>query len=451
MRNDLWAWVESFTNLEKTPDQTKRTWRLDRMRQLLEMRGNPHRGRLTIHVAGSKGKGSTCAFLASILEEAGYSTGLYTSPHLSDYRERITRNGIFFPPEIYEEVLTDLRSWWSTLEKNQPWAPSWGGPPTTFEFLTLAAFEIFRKTGMAAQVIETGLGGRLDATNTVEPDAVVLTLIEKEHTEILGDTLTLIATEKAGIIKAGVPVFSAVQPAEALDVFRRTCQDRGAPLTELDQEMKWLIQLHREGTGLKLDGKGGPFPDIHLKVLGYAQGQNAALAALTASRLLSQFSRETRGQLIKSGLEKTQLTGRMQVIPGSPLLVLDGAHTKESVGLLARTWKELWGTDGNLLFGTFLGKDAAGMAQALKGLFAHVWITPPGFYRPSDPQAMEQAFLNAGYPSPALTVVSSPQEALVQAQKSPAPLLVCGSFYLVSEVLDWISNIDGNANEESFR
>ena len=444
--HDAWAWMESFTNLEKQPSATKRTWRLDRMHALLAQRNHPERAMIGLHVAGSKGKGSTAAFLASILTQAGWSTGLYASPHVADWRERITLNGHWFPDAVYLRAVDDLRTFWNQLPASEKarFVEDWGGEPTTFEWLTLAAFEIFRNEGTDAQVLETGLGGRLDATNTQTPLASVLTLIEREHTEILGDTLPLIAAEKAGIIKKGVPVFVAPQPLEVLSVFRQAAQANGSRLYSFDEEIEDLdIALDREGTRLLVEFVDGSGVQARLPLLGLAQGTNAALAALVVKTLVIEgllplntgLSLE---EVLRRGLETVDLTGRMQILARDPYVVVDGAHTAGSVALLARSWKTLFGDQGTLIFGAFAGKDIEAMARTLAPLFPRVVVTKPSDFRPSDPAALAQAFENAPHAPTVIHIASNPAEALTWAlsQPEPGPILACGSFYLVGELLN---------------
>ena len=442
---EAWQWLEQFTNLEKTPSATMRTWRLDRMYALLELRDHPEACALGLHVAGSKGKGSTAAFLASILTQGGWQTGLYTSPHVTDWRERITLNGELFRPGAYLEAVEQLKQFWDALPQasRKQFVSAWGGEPTTFEWLTLAAFELFRLEGIEARVLETGLGGRLDATNAQVPTASVITLIEREHVEILGDTLELIAGEKAGIIKPGVPVFVAPQGPEAMGVFLRKAKETGSRLYSFDREIKKLeLGLERNGTRVQVEFGDGELLDAQLPVLGLAQGTNAAFAALVVKTLVEEGQLKLKNnlplaQVLRLGLERVKLTGRMQVLCRDPWVVLDGAHTAVSIELLARSWQELFGGGGTLVFGAFSGKDIGPMAAALAPLFRKVVVTKPSSFRPSDPEAMAQAFRASPHAPSTVEIAQSPSTALQWAlgQNNGGPILVCGSFYLVGEIL----------------
>jgi len=283
------AYIESFTNFERrriTP--LDREYRLDRMFALLDHFGRPQEALTCIHVAGTKGKGSTAAFLASVLQAAGHATGLYLSPHVSSYNERITIDGSAAPPglltgiasriaaEIDGGVLEDLRG---------------GFGPTTFELLTLLAFLCFREAGCREAVIEVGIGGRLDATNVITPAASVITPLDLEHTQLLGDTLTAIAREKAGIIKAGRPAFVGYQLPDARTVFAEAAAERGAPLQFLADRVERLeAAVHRTGTSVVLKLTGDEERRFRLAMAGRFQAENAALAYLAL--------RETRPEMI---------------------------------------------------------------------------------------------------------------------------------------------------------
>lgn len=439
---ESWDWLSSFTNLEKVQSATKRTWRLDRMHALLADRGHPERGGLSLHLAGSKGKGSTAAFLASILTASGRTTGLYTSPHVADWRERITRNGLFFDEAVYTRTVEGLKAYWDGMDDavRARFVADWGGEPTTFEWLTLAAFELFRAEEVDARVWETGLGGRLDATNAQTPTATVLTLIELEHTDILGDTLALIAAEKAGILKSGVPAWVAPQKLEVLEVFRRQARAVGTRLHLFDEEVEeFEAELSREGTLVRLGLNDGTLVEATLPVMGRAQGLNAAVAAWTIHGLireggLSLTPGDELGDVLRTGLQTIKLTGRMQVLSRDPWIVVDGAHTAESAALLARSWRELFGVGGTLVFGAFEGKAVGAMAAVLAPLFHRVIVTSPGTFRPSDPAALRQAFLDAPGRGGPVDIAPDPGTALEWA-RTAGPVLVSGSFYLVGEVL----------------
>ena len=207
---------------------------LRRTEDLLQRLGNPHLSAKTVHIAGSKGKGSASAMIAAGLQAAGYKTGLYTSPHLVTLRERIQVDGKPILKRELESVVSRMRPHVEAIDHDKTY-----GELSTFELLTAAAFMQFQQKGVDYQVLETGLGGRLDATNVVTPEVCVITSISLDHTEVLGDTIAKIAAEKAGIIKPGRPVVSSAQAEEAAQVIRETCQRKGARLVSVGSDIVW--------------------------------------------------------------------------------------------------------------------------------------------------------------------------------------------------------------------
>ena len=233
------AWIESFTNFEKRPGNSLRPFRLDRMRWLAESCGNPQNDYRIVHIAGSKGKGSTSAFLGSILHEAGFTAGIYTSPHVDSYRERFLLNRGFISQNTLLKAITKIKN---TFKKS--WFTD-GSEPTTFELLTLTALLAFKYADCDWVVLETGLGGRLDATNIVTPVLSVITSIELEHTRILGNTLEEVAAEKGGIIKTNVPVLLGNIPKSAMETLRNIAAERNAPVSEINLTLDTEISVSR--------------------------------------------------------------------------------------------------------------------------------------------------------------------------------------------------------------
>ena len=446
---EIWPWLESFTNLEKVPAQLPRVWRLDRMTALTKALGLADSGgapalpKPVFHLAGSKGKGSTAAFLASILKEAGLNPGLYTSPHLSDWRERITLAGEFFPRESYEAAFSRLKAFDTELGDSgrKDFAQRWGGPPTTFELLTLGAFLIFQKH-CASTVLETGLGGRLDATNVCHPQVCVLTLIEYEHTEILGSTLTQIAGEKAGILKAGVPVVVTPQNSEAQAVFQARAEELGLRLWNLSSEVSLLdTEVFSGGTRLAVKLKEGAEWSATLPVWGQHQAQNAVAAAMAFQLWAREHAPELPiVSLIEAGWSKTALPGRMEIVSSDPFIVIDGAHTEQSALAAARTWQQVGPRDATLMFGAFDGKNLEGMTKALAGVCQRVVVCPPGPERPSSVSAMAEAFRQAGVSSSNIETFTDAEQAWQTISERGGPVFVTGSFYLAGKMRRWIKD-----------
>jgi len=413
--NEAFEWMVSFTNFEKKPDLTKRGYRLDKMEYLLELFGNPHRAYKTLHVAGSKGKGSTCAFLASILTKAGFKTGVYSSPHLIDYRERITDNHTFFNKESYLDCINNIKDKLDSIEPSI--LP--GGEPTTFELMTLAAFIIFKNEGCSWAVIETGLGGRLDSTNVVLPEASIITSIELEHTEILGDTLEKISFEKGGIIKQGRPIFTSNSRIEVLDTLSQIAKDRSSSFYATTKDFKY--EITKEGGSLYYKGER-----YKLGIEGRVQGINGVLAIETVKQILPQIDIET----IKQGLMEAKIPGRFQVVNLTPTVVLDGAHTKGSIEEVVKTFNSLY-NKGTIIFGVIKGKDIISMANIVSKNFDNIIISTPGTFKESDIDFIEDIFTGLNC---RVKKINSPLRAYNYAKEIGNPILVTGSFYMAGEI-----------------
>ncbi len=448
--DEAFAFLESFTNLERGTGHSVRSYRLDRMHALLELFGNPERAFRTIHLAGSKGKGSTAIYLASALAAAGKTTGLYTSPHVSTYRERITLAGSFFPDELYVETINGIARRIASLGRDV--LPG-RGEPTTFELLTLLGFLVFREWGCSWAVIETGIGGRLDATNVIRPEMCLLTPVELEHTDLLGTTIQAIAGEKAGIIKEGVPVFCGYQRPEAKAVFAATAALRHAPIRFLDEEVESIsTALSFEATEMQVRWRDARSEAFHLAMPGDVQAENAALAVLALRALPSTPTAAAQSEAvgdesIRSGLAVARLPGRMEVLPASGgYVVLDGAHTPVSAARLLASYRKLFPQPSILIFGSVLGKDPEGMAAALAPAFRSIRISTPGTFKKSDPEGVLAAFIRH---NPATALIRDPRAALAEAtrlahegasappgsaESPPLPILVTGSFYMVAEI-----------------
>jgi dihydrofolate synthase/folylpolyglutamate synthase len=427
---DVFRWADSFTNLERSTNAPfdKRNYRLDRMHGLLRLYGNPEQSYRVFHIAGTKGKGSTAALMAAVLEAAGEKIGLYTSPHVATPLERISVNGE--PPE--EEAIVRLgRDIAERLEAIGESGLPGGFPPTTFELLTLLAFLCFRDSGCSTAVVETGIGGRLDATNVVTPEASLITPLDLEHTEILGSTIENIAFEKAGIIKDRAPAFVGLEPVEAKEVFRAVCRERRSPLLFLDEEMESLdVTLSPEGTRFRLKLKGMEPAAFGLSLLGDFQAENAALAYLALRRMRPGISAEAYAR----GFQSATLPGRMEIVGRSPPLVLDGAHTPLAVRRLLSSFRAIFPGESILIFGSVAGKKPREMAEILAPAFTRVIVSTPGTFKASDPQELFSIFRSLNQ---ATEMERDPATALRRARATSGgarPILVTGSFYMVAEI-----------------
>ena len=433
-------WIGSLTNLERLSGHGhaayahRQRYKLDGMRRLLQDFREPQQAFRSVHIAGSKGKGSTAAFVAAIATAAGLRVGCYTSPHVEHYAERIR----LFPDMPQEELLlAEMQRIYRYVEGRASTER-----PTTFELLTLLAYLVFRAAGCQLAVIEVGLGGRLDCTNILAPLASVICPIEIEHSEYLGDTLVAIATEKAGIIKSATPLFVARQPDDALRPISARAQQVGAPLYQLSElSGRSRVRVRASGTYARLhlrrlDRKGSNRmrPWIRLRarlgLAGHLQVANAELALLVALYLWPDISMVR----LRAGLARAFLPGRFELLCRRPPLIIDCAHTPAAAAAVATTFNHLYGRKGVLLFGCFRGKRYQEMASRLAPGFRSIVITRPSELRPSDPEALQLAFRRY---NPATCLVVDTVAALQRALELSAgrrPILVAGSCYLAGVV-----------------
>ncbi|MDR2782622.1 MAG: tetrahydrofolate synthase [Treponema sp.] len=447
--------ISRHINFEKVKNRGEFT--LDSMKMLAELANHPERSAPVIHIAGSKGKGSVAAYCAGILEEAGFTCARYASPHAADWRERVTVGAAFFDESIYLEAGDEL---FSVMERFMERTKETASP-TFFELMTMYFFLCARKARCDVMVVETGMGGRLDATNIVDPLVSVITLIEKEHTEYLGDTLALIAGEKAGIIKPGRPVALAEQRQEAYDVFAKRAGEQGARLYYLPGNARLEhIRLFPDKTSFRLVPAWLPAPSgplaLSVPAPGVVQAYNAALAVLAATVAFPRMSPEA----ITAGLAKTALIARFEKICDDPLVIIDGAHTGSSIAACADTWTTLYGkaagsaacATGVLLFGCVADKDVSAMASILFPLFSHIIITRPGTFKTSFPEKVYAVFAElekaegGRLPRKPGSIRFEPEtrkaiaQALSLGWEKKAPVLATGSFYLAGEVISYMKN-----------
>ena len=431
---DAFSYIDSFINLERNHIIASQKYNLDNIKKLCKIFGNPQKSFHSIHVAGSKGKGSTASFVASALSANGIKTGLYTSPHLTSYKERISLAGSFFSDSIYIEAITELLD---TI-KHEDY--------TTFELLTILSFLIFRKTNCSWGVFETGLGGRLDATNVIIPEASILTLIELEHTNILGSTIREIATEKAGIIKRGIPVFSASQDKEASSVFKQRAKELSCPIFFLENAVKSIETVKPSDNFLQaanISLSSGKNYKMQLKMPGKFQLSNAALALSYLDYLLETTSLLPAGFIASKGIGLTMLPGRCEIIErdktGAKInpVFLDCAHTVNSVRAAATTFFEtLCKKDEKplLIFGAVEGKDVLNMAKILLPMFSNIIISKPGTFKKNNPKEVFNIFRTNSQKFHDLQLIEQADKALKKAMDYNAPIFVTGSFYMVSEI-----------------
>jgi dihydrofolate synthase/folylpolyglutamate synthase len=441
--SDVFAWIARFINMGR--GQSYKSFRLDRMGVLCDLAAHPEKTAPVVHVAGSKGKGSVTGMISAILGAAGYRAARYTSPDVMEKRERITMGNRFFDEPIYVDAGRELAE---TIEKlhalegpeRRLFDPSReeGEEVTFFELMTLYFFLCARTARCKAMVVETGMGGRLDATNIVSPLAAVITLIELEHTEYLGHSLGAVAGEKAGIVKNGVPLILAAQEEEALGVFRRETREKNAALLYFPEAAELRdIRVTRGGTRFKLrftgDSPGAGWGELSLavKIPGEIQAMNAGLAALAAKRAFPGISAGEAAE----GLEGFSLPARFEQIGTDPELVIDGAHTPKSMEQCRKTFLSLYGGGGTLIFGCAEGKNAGAMADILSSGFSRIIITSPGTFKKSRPGELYRIFGERTGDAAELLLIPDTAAAVDKAlEDRRGPVLGTGSFYLAAEI-----------------
>ena len=388
---------------------------LNNIRQLLARLDNPQRKLRIIHIAGTNGKGSTAAALANIFQAAGIRAGLYTSPHLHSFTERIrvaTR-------QISETEVVAL------IEELRPHAEVLG--TTFFEFTTAMALLYFQRCGVEWVILETGLGGRLDATNVVEPELCLVTPIALDHTAYLGNTLTAVAAEKAGIFKPQVVVISARQQPEVEQVLSCRAQELSAPLLLADRDYRWQAEAER----LSFIGLGSELERLTPGLLGHHQHQNLALA-LAAAAYLRSSTVALPARALQQGIERVRWPGRLEWLPGQ--ILLDGAHNVAGARVLAAYLRQQKLFKLHLILGTKADKQSEQLLQELLPQVGRLYATRPPVDAAVSPQQLVQQAEKAGILA---AEYADPQAALAAALQNRQPgetLLVAGSLFLVAAV-----------------
>ena len=416
-------------------DRTRRPYsdeKLSRMRHFLASLGDPHRQLRTVLVAGTKGKGSTAVMIAEILRAHGLRVGLTVKPHLVDYRERIRLSGHKISQADLAALVEEVRPKIEAA-RELPW-----GAPTYVETTVAIALLYFVRRRVDLAVVEVGIGGRLDATNVLDPLVSVITPISYDHTEILGDTLTAIATEKAGIIRSAGSVASAPQPEEALSVIARACETKHARLVLVGRDVQAGVEESSLG-GVRATVRGlhETYP-VRVPLLGRHQAVNAA-TAIAAVELLRDHSIQVHPAAVRRGLAAVRWPARVELIDTAPYTIIDVGHNPASMGALKDTLQQLLGGRRLILvFGMLATKDYRTVASMIAPL-AHTIVTTT----PDNPHALAADLLAAEVRRYAATVLAVPdrREAVERARTLAGPddvLVITGSFYLVGEAREWL-------------
>jgi len=426
--NKALDYLYSFVDysLKHISELAKAEFNLDRMFALMEELGNPQKKYPIIHVAGTKGKGSVSALCASALQAAGYKVGLYTSPHLLDYVERIQVNGEPISHEFMIELVDEIKPAVAKIPKL-----------TTFEITTALGFLSFARQGCSAAVIEVGLGGRLDATNIVTPKVSVITSLSYDHMAVLGNTLAEIAGEKAGIIKPGVPVVSSLQKEEALEVLERIAKLNNSAMTLIGKDVKFeLLNSSLDGQSLSIARSGAERSrsaavEVKIPLLGSHQLENAA----TAYAALQVSGIPIKDEAIQKGFSQVKWRARFEVLRREPPVVIDSAHNRDSALRLRETLDEYFpDRPVILIFCALEDKDISGILVELKPRIERVVATHADHPRAPSAEWIAEQVKQAGIPVEAISPVSSALERALELAGTQKLVLSAGSVAFAGEV-----------------
>ena len=432
---DAELYLSSLINYEKLDSYDYwASFKLDRIRELSRLLGDPQRGVRSIHIAGTKGKGSTAAITYSILKAAGFRVGLYTSPHLISLRERIRVNDELISEEDMCRLLDRIKKITDTFAGDDK--------PSFFEVCTALAYLYFNEKGIDFAVYEVGLGGRLDATNIIEPLVCAITPISYEHTDKLGKTLTSIAGEKAGIIKDGSICVSAPQEKEALDAIELVCKAKNARLILVGRDITFEeVESNTDGVVFSVHGLYRDYHLLKLRLLGSHQVVNAA-TAIGIVEALRLNNVQITPNAIKAGIKCAQWSGRMEIALRDPFLVLDGAQNKASAAVASRAVRKVFDYKNLILvLGVSKDKDVRGIVEELLPIADSVILTRSSVAeRALEPSMIKEVIgdVKAGAfeEGKNITLTSSVDEAVRLALEKARPddmVLVTGSLFVVGE------------------
>ena len=428
----------SLVDLERTAGPPHRKYKLERMRALAQRLGNPHDVTPTVHITGTKGKGSTAAMVTSVLEQALRAPGLYTSPHLHAFRERIRLGQEPVSEAVFGSLMGQV---WPVIEAMA--SESSYGRVTTFEALTAMAFLCFVQSQRQFQVLEVGLGGTLDATNIVErPLVCVITPISLDHTQVLGDTVEAIARDKAGIIKPGATVVVAPQEPAAMAVLEEACKAKGARMVKVQEEYDCkLLDWDVEGQTFSVSGPGGS-RTLRVPLLGRHQIENAC-CAVAAVEALAGKDVSVGTEAVEAGLLNVRWPGRLEVVGTSPLVVADGAHNPHAMRALTRAVREYFpGLSTILVMGFSDGhhlEDVVAEAAALRPRL--VIATRSRHPRAVAPRRIAEHFAQYAVPVEEVDHVGRAVDRAMELAGSGDLVLGTGSLFAVAELREHLKGI----------
>mgnify|MGYP000710486613 CR=1 FL=1 len=426
-------YLASYTDYEVVPRlaHNAANYDLRRVEELLSRLGNPHLKARSVHIAGTNGKGSVAAMIASVLTASGYTTGLYTSPHLHTWRERIRVDGELISESELTALVEKLKPEVEVVNQKATY-----GRLTTFELLTTLAFAHFAAKGADFQVLEVGMGGKFDATNVINPEVGVITSISFDHTDVLGNSLAEITAEKAGIIKAGSAVVTSPQLDAAAWVIEETCLSCGAQLIKVGNDVTWQgLGFSDDQQRLRVDGRLNSY-ELSIPLLGQHQLGNAATAVATLEVLVEKGFNISQNSIV-NGLAQVTWPGRLQIISHHPLIVVDGAHNPDAARRLRESLEQYFNFDRAILvIGASDDKDIAGIVSELAPISDKAIATRSHHPRTMAPAAIVAEFAKYGVKTQVAADVSSAlSEALALAGKRDL-ICIAGSLFVVAEAIE---------------
>ncbi|MCR2820557.1 bifunctional folylpolyglutamate synthase/dihydrofolate synthase [Lederbergia panacisoli] len=425
------GWIHSRLRLGIKPGLKRMEWMLERL-------GNPEKGLKAIHVGGTNGKGSTVAYLRSVLNEAGYKVGTFTSPYIEQFNERISVNGLPIQDNEITQLTNVIKPLSDELEETDL------GSPTEFEVITAMALYYFGKMNpMDITVIEVGLGGRFDSTNVIEPIASIITNIGMDHTQILGDTISKIAFEKAGIIKQNTPIFTCVKNDEALAVLKEAANEKNSMMTQIGKD--FFVSDYRsleECEQFTYTSKWGDLKELQLSLLGKHQTDNAAGAIAALEYLNKNGFIQVDENKIRSGLKKAYWPGRMEILQQLPTVLIDGAHNPEGVQAFANAIGQRYkGRKVKIIFSALKDKDLTVMFKIFKQMDVELYLTEFDF-----PRAASAEELMVLSNNPMAHANSNWQElmrSLISSMRDDEVLAITGSLYFISTIKPFLKAVIG--------
>jgi len=429
-------YLDSFVNYEQIPgiSYAQPGYSLRHVEELLNRMGDPQLAARTIHIAGTKGKGSVAAMIAQVLSGSGYKTGLYTSPHLHTLRERISVDGNLISEAEFAAAMAEVKPFIESMKQDTSFRQL-----TYFEALTALAFAYFQKKQVDFQVLEVGLGGRLDATNVARPVVCIITPISLDHTQILGNSLEEIAREKAGIIKSGCWVVLSPQPQAAASVISDICREKEAKVVQVGKDITWHKtggDLHHQS--LAIEGRTSKY-QVSIPLLGDFQLENAA-DAVAALEILGSAGFAISAADINQGLARVKWPGRFHILQQNPTVLVDGAHNVASMKVLVGNIKSYFSYKRIfLVFGTSCDKDIPGIINELVALSPQVIVTQTLHSRAAPLSTLATEFSKRGIePEIRETISEAISRALSLADRTDI-ICVTGSLFVVAEALDYFS------------